>query len=91
MLAPIAGLAEESSVILIAESAVQSLVTDTYTNIVHTVLQIQGDLLHLKQDLCHLYPPAIFSSAANTVLSHTGQLLGISLYLITMAVLGGSL
>ena len=33
--------------------------------------------------LCHLKPPAIFSSAAYTVLLHTGQLLGISELLLT--------
>ena len=30
-------------------------------------------LPHLKQILCHLYPPAIFSSAAKTDLSHFGH------------------
>ena len=31
-------------------------------------------LQHLKQILCHLKPPAIFSSAAYTALSHLGQM-----------------
>ena len=31
------------------------------------------NLLHLKQALCHLWPPAIFSSAANTVLAQAGH------------------
>ena len=30
-------------------------------------------LPHLKQILCHLYPPAIFSSAAKTDLAHFGH------------------
>ena len=37
--------------------------------------------------LCHLKPPAIFSSAAYTVLLHTGQLLGISELLLTSCML----
>ncbi len=31
-------------------------------------------LQHLKQALCHLWPPAIFSSAAKTALLHFGHL-----------------
>ena len=72
-LPPITRLAEESSLILITKRAVQPLVTNTCKVLITCYTGIKQNSQHLKQALCHLWPPAIFSSAANTVLVQAGH------------------
>ena len=83
-------LAVELALVLAAERAVQQLVAQA-------ALEARLDRGDDDDDnsnddnnnttLCHLKPPAIFSSAAYTVLLHTGQLLGISELLLTSCML----
>ena len=85
-------LAVELALVLAAERAVQQLVAQAA---LEARLDSGDDDNYDDNDdnnddddnnnhtLCHLKPPAIFSSAAYTVLLHTGQLLGISELLLT--------
>ena len=75
--AAVAGLAKELPLVLGAVGRVQHFVASawkfndkSFQNL--NVLNLL--LLHLKQALCHLWPPAIFSSAAYTDLVHLGHL-----------------
>ena len=82
-------LAVELALVLAAERAVQQLVAQAA---LEARLNSGDDGNNSNDDnnnttLCHLKPPAIFSSAAYTVLLHTGQLLGISELLLTSCML----